>query len=114
MRENYSQEFKDASLNLLLNTIQNVNEKESKKYFKFLEKELKINKNSLDSLNNFKEASTKEIDSMVETIIKELKSSRYKVMEFLMMFNRCIIIDGCSVDSYRRFEKIRNSFLKRI
>jgi len=113
MRNSYSQEFKNASISLLLNIIQNIDPKDSKKYYKFLEKELDIH---IDEFKTTKIST--ESDSMLENQIdiirEELEYKRHQIMKFLMIINRCIIIDGCNFESYRRFEKIRDGFLAKI
>ena len=36
----------------------------------------------------------------------------FQIMQFLKILNQFAIIDGCKQESYRKFEKIRDKFLK--
>jgi len=117
MTNSYSQEFKRASIGLLLTIIQNVNPKSSSKYYKFFQKELNINSDEFEEileLQEFTQSHNIMLEDEIEIIRKELEYKRHQIMTFLMMLNRCIIIDGCTIESYQQFEKIRNSFLKKI
>jgi len=117
MVNSYSQEFKRASIGLLLNIIQDINPKKSNKYYKFFQKELSINSDEFEEileLQEFTKAHNIILENEICIIREELGNKRHKIMTFLMMFNRCIIIDGCDVDSYRRFEKVRDSFLQKL
>jgi len=111
MRNNYSKEFKYASISLLLDIIRKVDSKENIKYYKFFQKKLNINSDEFESFNNYKKLT--KLDS-IDIICKELDYKSHKIMQFLMMLNRCIIIDGCELKSYQRFEDIRDSFLEKI
>ena len=116
MSNNYSHEFKRASVGLLLNIIQNVNTKNSAKYYNFFKKELTINSNEFEEileLQSFTQAHRIVLENEIDIIRKELEYNRHKIMNFLMMFNRCIIIDGCDVQSYQRFEQVRDNFLQK-
>ena len=116
MANNYSHEFKRASIGLLLNIIQNVNTKNINKYYNFFKKELNINSNEFKEileLQEFTHAHHIVIENEIDIIRKELRYKRHQIMNFLMMFNRCIIIDGCDGQSYKRFEKIRDNFLQK-
>jgi hypothetical protein len=117
MINSYSQEFKRASIGLLLTIIQNVNPKKSNKYYKFLQKELNISSDDFEEileLQAFAKSHNIMIENEIDIIREELEYKRYQIMKFLMMMNRCIIIDGCDVQSYQQFEKIRDSFLKKL
>jgi len=114
---NYSQEFKRTSVGLLLNIIQNVHSKKSDKYYKFFQKELNINENEFAEIleiQEFTQAHNIVLENQIDIIREELDFKRHRIMKFLMMFNRCIIIDGCDVESYQEFEKVRDSFLKKL
>jgi len=113
----YTQEFKRASIGLLLNIIQNVNSKNSNKYYKFFQKELGMDSDEFEEileLKRFAQAHNIVLENEIDIIREELGYKRHHIMKFLMMFNRCIIIDGCDFKSYQRFEKIRDSFLKKL
>jgi hypothetical protein len=113
----YSKAFKRASIGLLLNIIQKVNPKDNQKYYKFFEKELKIDPREFENIKEFKEftqAHNIKLDNEIDIIREELGYKRHRIMNFLMMLNRCIIIDGCDVESYRRFEQVRDNFLKKL
>ena len=117
MINSYSQEFKHASIGLLLNIIQKVNLKESKKYYKFFQKELNITPKEFEKIKELKEftqAHNIKIENEVNIIREELNYKQHQIMKFLMMLNRCIMIDGCDLESYRRFEKIRDNFLAKL
>jgi len=107
-----SSDFSRASIGLLLNILENVNSTNMEKYYKFFQKELNISSEEFKEIQ--KEYKSIDIDKEVDTIIEILNSKRHKVMNFLMMLNRCIIIDGCTFESYNKFEKIRDKFLSKI
>jgi hypothetical protein len=117
MTNSYSQEFKRASIGLLLTIIQNVNPKNSNKYYKFLQKELHIDSDEFEEileLQEFTQSHNIVVEDEIDTVRKELEYKRHQIMKFLMMLNRCIIIDGCDVKNYQKFEKIRDSFLAKL
>ena len=117
MTNSYSQEFKRASIGLLLTIIQNVNPKNSNKYYKFFQKELDINPDEFEEileLQEFTQAHNIILENEIDTIREALNYKRHQIMKFLMILNRCIIIDGCDVHSYQQFEKIRDSFLAKL
>ena len=116
MSTSYSKEFNRAAIGLLLNIIQKVNPEDSKKYFKFLKKELNINFDEFEAIKEYKEfiRVNTVIEQEIDTVREALEYKRHRIMKFLMMLNRCIIIDGCDMESYRRFEKIRDGFLKKL
>jgi len=107
-----SSDFSRASIGLLLNILENVHSGNMKKYYKFFQKELNISSQEFEQI--LKEYKSIDIDKEVDTIVKILGSNRHKIMNFLMMLNRCIIIDGCTFESYTKFEKIRDKFLSKI
>ena len=113
----YSQKFKQASIGLLLNIIKSVSNKNSHKYYNFFQKELNITPEEFQDileLQEFTKAHNIVLENEIEIVMKELGHKRHQIMKFLMMLNRCIIIDGCSVECYQRFEKVRDNFLKKI
>jgi len=117
MINSYSSKFKRASIGLLLTIIQDVNPKNSSKYYKFFQKELNINSEEFDEIlevQEFTQSHNIVIEDEIEIIRKELDYKRHQIMKFLMMLNRCIIIDGCDVESYQKFENIRDSFLQKL
>jgi len=117
MINSYSQEFQRASIGLLLSIIQNVNSKKSNKYYKFFQKELNINSDEFEEileLQEFTKSHNIMVENEIDIIRKELNYKRHQIMKFLMILNRCIIIDGCDVKSYKQFEKIRDSFLAKL
>ena len=117
MTNSYTHEFKRASIGLLLTIIQNVNPKNSNKYYKFLQKELHIDSDEFEEileLQEFTQAHNIVVEDEIDTIRKELGYKCHQIMKFLMMLNRCIIIDGCDVKNYQKFEKIRDSFLEKL
>jgi len=107
-----SSDFSRASIGLLLNILENVNSKNMKKYYKFFQKELNISSQEFEQIQE--KYKSIDIDKEIDTIIEILDSNRHKIMNFLMMLNRCIIIDGCTFESYTKFEKIRDKFLSKI
>jgi len=109
-----SSDFSRASIGLLLDILENVNSKNMKKYYKFFQKELNISSEEFEKIQDSYKYADKPIDKEIDTIIEILDSNRHKVMNFLMMLNRCIIIDGCTFESYTKFEKIRDKFLSKI
>jgi len=117
MVNNFSPEFKRVSIGLLLNIIQNVNSKKSYKYYKFFQRELHISMDEFEEileLQEFAQAHNIILENEIEIIRKELGYKRHQIMHFLMMLNRCIIIDGCDVECYQRFEKVRDSFMRKL
>lgn len=117
VEDSYSQEFKRTSVGLLLNIIQNIHSKKSNKYYEFFKKELNIDSNEFNEIleiQEFTQAHNIVLDNQIDIIREELEFKRHKIMNFLMMFNRCIIIDGCDAESYQEFEKVRDSFLKKL
>ena len=117
MTNSYTHEFKRASIGLLLSIIHNVNPKNSSKYYTFLQKELHINVDEFEEileLQEFTKSHNITVENEIDVIRKELEYKRHQIMKFLMILNRCIIIDGCNINSYQQFEKIRDSFLEKI
>jgi tRNA/tmRNA/rRNA uracil-C5-methylase (TrmA/RlmC/RlmD family) len=117
MIESSTPEFKRASIGLLISIIQNVNSKKSKKYYSFFQKELKINPEEFEEiveLQSFTQAHNIVLENEIDTIRKALGNKRHQIMKFLMILNRCIIIDGCDAQSYQRFEEVRDSFLAKL
>jgi len=117
MKNGYTHEFKRASIGLLLSIIHNVNSKSSNKYYKFFQKELNINRDEFEEileLKEFKKSHNITVENDIDIILKELNYKRHQIMKFLMILNRCIIIDGCDIKSYQQFEKIRDNFIKKI
>jgi hypothetical protein len=117
MTNSYNLTFKRASTGLLLTIIQNVNPKNSNKYYKFFQKELNIDSDEFEEileLQEFAQSHNIVLEDEIDIIRKELDYKRYRIMQFLMMLNRCIIIDGCDMKSYQQFEKVRDSFLAKL
>ncbi len=117
MTNSYTHEFKSASIGLLLSIIHHVNPKDSNKYYKFFQKELNINVNEFEEileLQEFTKSHNISINNEIDIIREELDNKSHLIMKFLMILNRCIIIDGCNIKSYQQFEKIRDSFLKKL
>ncbi len=117
MVHQFSPEFKRVAIGLLLNIIQDVNPKKSYKYYKFFQKELNISPEEFEEfleLQAFAKAHNIDLENRVDIIRKELGFKRHQIMKFLMMLNRCIILDGCDVESYQRFEKVRDSFMRKL
>ena len=117
MTNSYTHEFKRASIGLLLSIIHNVNPKNSNKYYKFFQKELNINVDEFEEileLQEFTKSHNIAVENEIDIIRKELEYKRHQIMKFLMVLNRCIIIDGCDAESYQQFKKNRDSFLKKI
>ena len=110
MSNNYSKEFKYASIGLLLNIIQKVNAEDSVKYYKFFQKKLHIDS---DEFQLAKEQKVMPPSDYIDIISIELEHKNHKILQFLMILNRCIILDGCDLKSYQRFEEIRDSFLEK-
>jgi len=115
MINSYSQEFKQASVGLLLNILYKVNSTDSEKYYKFFQKELNITPvefAEIKELKEFKKAhQIIKMEDEVSIVIESLNHKQHQIMNFLMMLNRCIIIDGCTFESYQKFEEVRDSFL---
>ena len=110
MSNNHSKEFKYASIGLLLNIIQKVDAEDNVKYYKFFQKKLHIDSDEFELFREQKEMPQSEY---IDIISKELEHKNHEILQFLMILNRCIIIDGCDLKSYQRFEDIRDSFLKK-
>ncbi len=110
MSKKYSKEFKSASIGLLLNIIQKVDEEDSVKYYNFFQKKLHIDNDEFELAKEQEEMPQSEY---IDTISKELEHKNHEILEFLMILNRCIIIDGCDLKSYQRFEEIRDSFIEK-
>jgi len=117
MLNSYSQEFKEASIGLLLNIIYKIDSKDSEKYYKFFQKELNITPLEFEEIKEVKEfaqAHQIKIEDEIKIIRESLNHKQHQIMKFLMMLNRCIIIDGCDFESYQKFEEVRDSFLSRL
>ena len=114
MIHNYTKEFKVATIELLLKIVQNKESDKQQQYYKLFQKELNILPNEFEDI--FMMLSVDEIDSDkgIVIVMKELKNSRHAIMHFLMMLNRCIILEGCDMESYKRFEQIRDVFLAKL
>jgi hypothetical protein len=112
MKRDYTEEFKSALVGLLLSITNNVNPEENTKYYKFLQKELNISIEEFELLSSTP-SSLSQSDS-VDIIVNELSYKSHEIMKFLMLLNRCIIIDGCELKSYQKFEEIRDNFLEKI
>jgi hypothetical protein len=107
MSSNYTKEFKSASISLLLSITNKVDSEDNIKYYKFFQKELNISNDELKILT-----STLSESDAIDIIVNELSHKSHEIMKFLMMLNRCIIIDGCELKSYQKFEEIRDNFLE--
>jgi len=117
MGHQFTPAFKRVAIGLLLNIVHDGNPSKREKYYKFFQKELNISPEEFDEfleLQAFAQAHNIELENEIDTIRKELDFKRHRIMNFLMILNRCIIIDGCDVESYQRFETIRDAFLQKI
>jgi len=110
MSNSYSKEFKRSAVDLLLSIIQRANPQKSIKYYQFFQKNLGISDEEFELFeqqNRLNQLENRDI------ICRELGNNNHKIMQFLMMLNRCIIIDGCELKSYQRFEEVRDSFIEK-
>jgi len=117
MTNRYSDKFKRASIGLLLSIVDNINPKNINKYYKFFQKEFDINQEEFKDileLQEFTKAHNIKLEDEIDIIRKELGYNKHKILSFLMMLNRCVITDGCNLESYQRFEKVRDNFIKKI
>ena len=112
MAKQYSYKFKEAAIALFLDIIQKINRKNKNKYYKFFQNELRLSPKEFETIkiNILKE---KNIKKEIQVIKEELEFSQYNIMSFLMILNRCIILDGCELDSYQKFEEIRDGLLRK-
>jgi predicted transcriptional regulator len=103
--------FKVASATLICSIV-NIEKKNSEKYCSLFQESFNLSK---DEFNRIKENLLNDglsIDDKVNYIKTELGNNMYQVMQFLKILNRFAILDGCSQNSYREFELIRDKFLK--
>jgi len=114
MLNSYSQEFKIAATSLLLNIVQKIDSKKKKQYYKIFQKKLNIEPEEFDSIKESINIDTITINEKIDIIRKELGFKQFAIMSFLMMLNQCIILDGCDIESYGRFESIRDSFMEQL
>ncbi len=112
MSKKYTEEFKSALISLLLSITNKVKPEDNIKYYKFLHKELNIGSYEFEYFSSTP-SSLNQSDS-IDIIVNGLSCKSHEIMKFLMILNRCIIIDGCELESYQRFEEIRDKFLEKI
>ena len=114
MSKSYSPEFKIAATSLLLNIVQKIDTKKRKQYYKIFQKKLNIRPEEFDSIKERVNINTIVLSEKIAIIQKELEFKQFEIMSFLMMLNQCIILDGCDMESYSRFEYIRDSFMEHL
>jgi len=110
----YTKEFKVAATGLLLEIVQNKESDKKQKYYKLFQKELNMLSSEFENIFSLLLNKEINVDERVQLIVKELDNHRHEIMHFLMMLNRCIILDGCDMESYKRFENIRDTFLAKL
>jgi hypothetical protein len=100
--------FKVASATLIFGIIDiNIS-----KYSILLQENLNLNQDELTEVTNNIQSHSEDIDDEIYYIREELKNNMFQVMQFLKILNKFAIIDGCDQKSYRKFELIRDKFLK--
>jgi len=109
------QEFKLASATLVCDVVHNVigvDKKKQQKYCGLFQDKLNLPIDELEKIKNHIEIDRTTVNEKIEYIKQELGNSKYEIMEFLRILNRFIVLDGCSQESYREFEIIRDKFLE--
>ena len=107
--------FKLASVTLVCDVVHNVidsDKKQQQKYCQLFQDKFNLEMEELEDIKDSLDTNRVSINSKIEYIKKELNNNKYEIMEFLKIINRFVILDGCSKESYREFEIIRDEFLK--
>jgi len=108
-------EFKLASATLVCDVVHNVIDtdiQQQQKYCKLFQDKLNLEQNELEDIRKEISLDRISVDEKIKYIKKELNYNKYEIMEFLKILNRFIVLDGCSKNSYREFEIIRDKFLE--
>jgi hypothetical protein len=109
------QQFKLASATLVCDVVHNVidaDKKQQQKYCGLFQDKLNLPIEELERIKGSIDIDRATVNDKIEYIKKELDGNRYEIMEFLKILNRFIVLDGCSQESYREFEIIRDKFLE--
>ena len=107
--------FKLASATLVCDVVHNVidsDRDQQQKYCKLFQDRLNLQMEELEEIKSGLDMNRASVNNKIEYIKKELHNNKYEIMEFLKIINRFVILDGCSKESYREFELIRDEFLK--
>jgi len=107
--------FKLASVTLVCDVVHNVidfDEHKQQKYCKLFQDKFNLEVEELEEIKSTLVSNRALVNNKIEYIKKELNNNKYEIMEFLKILNRFVILDGCSKNSYREFEIIRDEFLK--
>ncbi len=100
--------FKNATAVILCNILhlESVTEKEElQKFCTLLKKDAGIEKGKLDTKDKVKLKSS--IEEATQIIKEQLENDPVKMMEFMRMLNRFIMVDKCREDDYCIFEEVR-------
>jgi len=107
--------FKLASATLVCDVVHNVidsDRDQQQKYCKLFQDRLNLQMEELEEIKSGLDMNRTSVNNKIKYIKKELHNNKYEIMEFLKIINRFVILDGCSKESYREFELIRDEFLK--
>ena len=102
--------FKVASASLVF-CIVDIENQDSKKYFKLFENNLNLSEREFNSIRNELSTDKLALDEKITYIKDALNNNMFQVMQFLKILNKFAIADGCHHRNYKEFEKIRDSFL---
>ncbi len=94
--------FKEATSNILCNILhlENTHKREELKEFCDLISPHKIEKDQ-DSIK-------KDIETNVKIVKEQLQNDEYKMLQFMKMLNRFIIVDHCKDEDYCVFEEVKS------
>lgn len=103
--------FKVASATLICSIV-SIEKKDSKKYCSLFQENFDLSEDEFNRIKDNLQNDNLSLDEKVNYIKTELGENMYQVMQFLKILNRFAILDGCSQNSYREFELIRDKFLQ--
>jgi len=103
--------FKVASATLVCSIV-DIENNNPEKYCSLFQKDFNLSKDEFDEIKDKLDKDELSIDDKITYIKKELNNNMYQIMQFLKLLNQFAILDGCSKESYKEFESIRDKFLK--
>ncbi len=104
------EKFKEATAAILCNVLHLDSSKkrdELKEFCSIVRHSLEIDDEKAAELFQNRANIDKNIYKYTRIIKKELKDDKYKMLEFMKMLNRFIIVDDCKEEDYCIFEKVK-------
>ncbi len=104
------QKFKEATAAILCNILHLDNSKkrdELKEFCTIVRESLSLDDQKVSKIFEDKKSLDKNIYKHTQTIKEQLKDDKYKMLEFMKMLNRFIMVDDCKEEDYCVFEKVK-------